>query len=253
MKAEHTFLLVLICVLAGPVLGQSRSMIVNTNMASSNVFVDGEWLGQASQSPFEISADARRVTVSPAGGDAWSIEALSFDLMDESAAVLTLDARFPHYYRFETVPQGASVEDSSGSSMGSTPLTYVSNDPLVGQILLKLPGFQTASVTLGSEIWNRSLVELTPLPGMSIDSDGGFRVEGHRRRRWINYVAASTAVVGAVLSIHFRTKADNRFDDFSETGDRSLKSDIHRLDIYSGVAQGFMQVGVGVFAFRLAF
>ncbi len=253
MKAERTLSVVLICLLVGPVMGQSRSIIVNTNLASSNVFVDGEWLGPAFQSPFEVSSAARRVTVSPAGGDAWSIEALSFDLMDETGDILTLDARFPHYYRFETVPQGASIEDASGSAMGSTPLTYVSDDPLVGQILLKLPGFKTASVTLGSEIWNRSLVELSPLPGVSLDSEGGFRVEGHRRRRWINYVAASTAVVGAVLSIHFRTKADNRFDDFSETGDRSLKSDIHRLDIYSGVAQGFMQVGVGVFAFRLAF
>ena len=61
------------------------------------------------------------------------------------------------------------------------------------------------------------------------------------------------ALAASALAIHFRTKADNRFDDYHEKGNLSLKSDIRRLDVQSGVALGVMQLGLGVVVFRLAF
>ena len=70
---------------------------------------------------------------------------------------------------------------------------------------------------------------------------------------WIDYVAIGTAIAGGILAVHYRTKADNRFDDYNETRDPALKSDVKQLDLYSGVALGAMQVGLGVIAFRLIF
>lgn len=71
-------------------------------------------------------------------------------------------------------------------------------------------------------------------------------------KKWIS-VAAGVAVVSGIAAIHFRTKADHRFNDYLETGDRRLKQKVKSLDVQSGVALGVMQVGVGVIAFKLIF
>jgi hypothetical protein len=73
------------------------------------------------------------------------------------------------------------------------------------------------------------------------------------RRRWIDVVSLSGAVVAGALAVHFRTKADNRFEDWEADKQLALKRDIQRLDVLSGVSTGVMQVGIGVFAFRLVF
>lgn len=74
-----------------------------------------------------------------------------------------------------------------------------------------------------------------------------------KNRAWISYAAAGTSVAAGILAVHFRTKADNRFDDYLESGSSSLKRQVKRLDVQSGVALGVMQVGVGVVAFRMIF
>ncbi len=74
-----------------------------------------------------------------------------------------------------------------------------------------------------------------------------------RRRRWIDVVALSGAVVAGALAVHYRTKADHRFEDWEQDKRPQLKQDIQRLDVLSGVSTGVMQVGLGVFAFRLVF
>ena len=74
-----------------------------------------------------------------------------------------------------------------------------------------------------------------------------------RNRKWISLAAAGTSIAAGVLAIHFRTKADNRFEDYLETGSPALKRRVQRLDVQSGIALGAMQVGVGVIAFRMIF
>ncbi|MEQ9104384.1 MAG: hypothetical protein RIE53_06765 [Rhodothermales bacterium] len=74
-----------------------------------------------------------------------------------------------------------------------------------------------------------------------------------RKRRWIDVVSLSGAVVAGALAVHYRTKADNRFEDWEADKRPQLKRDIQRLDVLSGVSTGVMQVGIGVFAFRLVF
>ena len=72
-------------------------------------------------------------------------------------------------------------------------------------------------------------------------------------KRWISFAAAGTSIAAGMLAIHFRTKADNRFEDYLESGSPALKKRVQRLDVQSGIALGVMQVGVGVIGFRLIF
>jgi len=70
--------------------------------------------------------------------------------------------------------------------------------------------------------------------------------------KWIA-IAAGASVLAGVAAIHFRTKADNRFNDYLKTGDNRLKKQVKSLDVQSGAALGVMQIGVGIIAFRLIF
>jgi len=71
-------------------------------------------------------------------------------------------------------------------------------------------------------------------------------------KKWIT-IATGVSVLSGVAAIHFRTKADNRFNDYLKTGDNRLKQKVKTLDVQSGLALGVMQIGVGVIAFRLIF
>jgi len=62
---------------------------------------------------------------------------------------------------------------------------------------------------------------------------------------------AALSFTAAVLAIHYRTKADNRFDDYASSGSASLRAKINRLDRQSGIALGTMQLGLGFVAVRL--
>ena len=53
------------------------------------------------------------------------------------------------------------------------------------------------------------------------------------------------------MAVHFKFKADRRYDRYVETGDPALRPAIKRYDTYSGVALGVMQAGAGLFAVRL--
>jgi len=241
----------LLALLVLPAEAQTRVVEVETNVGSANVFVDGQWMGLASKGAFTVNHDASTLVVSPHGGDAWTIQAMSFDLSTDTGESIKVVATFPYYYRIESVPPGASISLGDGVLTELTPATLKRPEPLAKRIEVMLEGYEPAFVEPGQEIWNRSLIELKPVSSSAVVADGGFVIE-RKRRRWINYTAATAAFVGGALSVRYRTKADNRFDDFSETGNPSLKSDIRRLDVYSGVALGVMQAGVGVIALRLA-
>jgi len=248
---KSAFVILMLVLIVLPCVAQTRIVDVQTNLGSANVFVDGEWMGLASKGSFSVAEDAETLVVSPHGGDAWTVQAMSFDLLSAPGASISVDATFPYYYRIESVPPGASIFFGDHHSTELTPVTLERLDPIAEQIEILLEGFEPAYIEPGQDIWNRTLVELRPVASMEILTENGFVVK-RKNRRWINYTAATAAFIGGALSIHFRTKADNRFDDFGETGNRSLKSDIRRLDMYSGVALGVMQAGVGVIALRLA-
>jgi len=254
MKTKSILIALVILAIGSQAFAQEREIEVVTNVGTADVFVDGEWKGKASQKVFSIASDAKLLVVSPQGGDAWSVEAISFDLASngpQRVGAVQLDAMFPFYYRIASMPPGANIFDQNGARIGVTPITLTRLEPLVGSIELSMEGFEASSVDVGDDIWNSTFVELRPVSSNALQAEGGF-VDKRKRRRWINYAATATAIVGGALSVHYRTKADNRFDDFGVSGDPRLKSDIRRLDINSGVALGFMQAGVGVLALRLA-
>jgi hypothetical protein len=122
---------------------------------------------------------------------------------------------------------------------------------LTGRIEFSLDGFKPDSVTPGAELWNLHAVDLQPA---DTDRDAARLALSapSTRKTWIDYVAVGTALAAGALAVHFKFEADRRYDRYRKTGDPDLRPGIKRYDVYSGVALGVMQAGVGLFAIRLA-
>lgn len=235
-----------------PVNGQNRLLSIHSNAPDAHVFVDGARLGTVSEGPFPLPMDARHVTVKQADLTSWAIVPIDFSLGDSTHVVL--NATFPVTYKVESLPSGAHVRHvvrDSIEHIGSTPLLYRTDRSLKGRLLLSLDQYKPVEVIPGAALWNRHLVELEYDPASSMQPDG-FGIE-IKRRRWINVVALSGSLAAGVLAVHFRTKADNRFEEWEVSGSSALKDRVQQLDVYSGVSVGAMQLGLGVFAYRLVF
>ena len=237
-------------------IGQEDPVVVEvtTNAEMADVFVDGLLVGQVTSRLFAISPDAREVRLVTAGGYSWSVPPISRKL-DGLLPGDTLQIRmdFPYYYRLESTPGGAEVSihrGGSSSSLGYTPTTFEAHEPLAGTLEFRLEGFQPSTVVAGDEIWNIHAVDLAMLNAYDDVSQIALSPPSSRRK-WIDYAAVGTALVAGALAVHFKFEADRRFDRYQDTGDPDLRPGIKRYDVYSGVALGVMQAGVGLFAIRL--
>lgn len=235
--------------------GQTAVVALETNLTSANVFADSVWVGTAAQRLLTIPAGARELRLVPSRADAWTITPQSRSLHVEAGDTVRLAVNFPYHYRISTIPFGVPVyhETMAGRALlGETPLTYKSDNPLTGELILDAPGYHIVRLDPGSEVWNSHTVPLRPVELFTDERTAEVAWEPPgRRRRWIDYAALGTAALGGALAIHYKFKADRRFDAYEKTGDPALRPEIERLDRYSGIALGGMQVGLGVFAVRL--
>jgi len=249
-----TVLLLAVC-LPPAAWGQARWVSIETNQPDAVVYVDSTWMGSAGQRVFELPVGASEISVVPPSVDTWVIPAITFRATGTPVDTLRLNADFPYYYRVESIPSGATVyyEGSEGRiELGETPVDYVSARPLEDELVIDLDGYLIRRVDPGRSLWNRHLVLLeSSVPTANSHSD--LSISRVHRSHWIDYAAVGVAVAGGILAVHYKTKADNRYDAYNETRSPRLKSEVQRLDVYSGVALGAMQVGLGVLAIRLVF
>ena len=228
---------------------------LQTNLPESSVFADSVRLGPASLGWYRMPRATREIRLVPNEDHNWSIAPVGAALDSHLPSdTLRLHLDFPYYYRFDSAPFGAtvSVGTSSGETqdVGQTPVIFSSNAPLVQPVRFELAGHVPADVAPGRAVWNRHFVELHRVEGAVLaPPDADYRPR--TRRKWIDAAALGTAAVGGILAVHFKFKADRLYDEYQETGDPGIRSDIRQYDLYSGVALGAMQVGVGVFVVRL--
>lgn len=228
---------------------------IETNAPDALVYIDDAYAGTAAQRVFVADSAAVVRLVAP-DVDTWSVEPLERTLTGATADTVHLAMVFPYYYRVETLPFGADVyvEGAEGRRrLGDTPLTYRSEKPLAGTLVIERLGYQAERVEPGRAIWNRTVLSLQPAQHVSSGAAEIPWVPAAPRRRWIDVAAASLAVGGGILAVHYKFKADRRYDDYVESGgDEAFRDDIQQFDTRAAISLGAMQVGVGVLAIRLA-
>ena len=242
--------------LQGAVLAQDAThLVLDSNLPEATVYADSVWLGPARLSHFVIPSGTQTIRLVPEAADSWSIQPLIVTLEDEVQDTLTLTLNFPYHYKVESIPFGKNVyheRDGQSSYLGKTPLLYEAEHVLEGELVIRDQGYEEVRLTAGEMVWNRHVVALNPIlddpmgiaPELALQSSKG-------SKKWIDYLAVGTALSAGALAVHFKLQADKKFDEYEETGDPALRSEIEQLDTYSAISLGAMQVGIGVFAIRL--
>ncbi|MBO6577284.1 MAG: hypothetical protein JJ896_17440 [Rhodothermales bacterium] len=259
---KRSSLIVLALLLAMPVSAQEeaprvRSMgvaVVNSNNPAAHVYADSTWLGPASREVFELPAGVAEIRVVPSELGAWGLTAFRQPAM--GLDTVRVDAQFPYAYRLEATPFAAQVTLVNGDErqpLGSTPLQLSVPKPLAGTLVFERDGHAAVEILAGDRFWNRHLAVMQPVADV-VETPSDIRLDMQRRSwRWVDYAAVGAALTGGALAVHYKLKADKRFDAYQETGNPDLRPRIEQLDRQSAWALGAMQTGVGVFALRLVF
>lgn len=228
---------------------------VRSNLPNSLVLVDSTYAGRADGSLLQIHAGSRLVMLAPNEVGAWDLQQPQRPLLAVAGDTLDLRLDFPYQYRIDSVPYGAqvSVPEKENRLLGTTPLIYTTESPLDNTLLLRKEGYANAEIEPGDEVINRHSVALQSMSVDVLDERGVEWNPKSSSNAWINWAAAGVAVAGGALAVHFKFQADGEYDQYLETGDPGIKEEVDRLDRYSYVALGAMQVGIGVLAIRLAF
>lgn len=233
-------------------------VLVETNEPSAHVYLDSIYVGVAAEGAFQHDSGPVVVKLVPAERSNWSIAPVEDHVQVVQGDTAVVQLPFPVYYRIESVPYGADVVLREGDEMrlmGKTPLTFHVPGPLKAPISVEKSGYISARIDPGAERWNRHLVPLEQAPrteGAVAGAEVPWSPPRSIRTTWIDYAAIGIAVVSGVAAVHYKFKADDLYERYEKTGDPMLEDRIRSLDIRSGIALGTMQVGLGVFAIRLA-
>ena len=247
-----------IAMMCGNVLAQDSTFAwirVKSNLSESLVMVDSVYSGRANGSLLRIPAGGTRIVLVPTEVGAWDLPQPETDLSVAAWDTATLVMDFPYQYRIDSTPFGAkvSVPAQEGLVLGETPLVYSMESPLLSALLLEKAGYANAVIQPGSDVINRHSVALRPIDQSVPDELAVEWAPAGSKNKWISWAAAGLALTGGALAVNFKFKADEEYERYLETGDPAVKEQVDQYDMYSYVALGAMQVGIGVLAVRLAF
>ena len=158
-------------------------------------------------------------------------------------------------YRIESVPYGAEVRLVTPSGtvrrLGTTPLDLRVAAPLDGVLVVRLDGYAEARVTPGRGARTVHRIPLDRLPDAA-PPVRATRVEWRPSRWWLDAIAVGVAIAGTAYSVDQKTRADDLYETYRETGDPALRPAMRRHDTRAFVGLGVGTAGLGVFAVRLA-
>ena len=192
--------------------------------------------------------------------DAW--DALRADIRVAPAAgdSLRLTLHLPRRLRVETLPIRAEVvwEGAAGERnvLGTAPLTVELPADAEGTLVATLEGYQPVRIPLGeAAATGPTTILLQPAAGAEPEIELLPTERSVRHRTLIDVGIGAATVAAAAVAVHYKFRADAidddyRGDDPALRGDEALRQEAIRLDRYSAVALGAMQVGVAALAVR---
>lgn len=228
---------------------------VGTNLPEAILFADSLRIGTVTSELAAVPASTDRLRLVPPDANTWSVPPVERQVELTAGDTVDVALHFPYYYRVESIPYDASVFLETGDALrriGSTPLLYTSEAPLAKQLIIERPGYVMVRIEPGSEVWNRHVISLSPTDDLDPTAAQVQWKPPKKHRAWIDYAAIGTALAAGAVAVHYKFKADDLYDEYEQSGEPSLRPRIHHFDVRSGVALGVMQLGIGVFAIRLA-
>ena len=168
----------------------------------------------------------------------------------------TITANFPYYYYFSSAPSNAGVLKDD-TLLGHTPLRYRSADVLKGTVVFRKNGYGDSYFDMGSyDPLSGAFVSLKPKGNVKISPEV-YRNRGTQfktSRSLAGIIGSSVASVAfGYTAFNFKQKANDYYDKYAVTGDKSLLEDSRTNDKYFALSLFFMQAAVAGLVYFIFF
>lgn len=243
----------LLLVLAAPLAAQTAHVRVEAE--AGVVVVDGRPAGAPGE--WIAVAPGDRTVALVDDLQAWDPRRVEAAVALAAGDSLAIPLVLPVRLRVETLPIRALVvrERPGGrDTLGTAPLTVEAEAGEAVVLVASLDGYET--VRQSARAGEGPVTLVLPLRPDTVPEAALLPTERSTARRTLLDLGIGAAALAAgAVAVHYKFRAD-RVDDRYRTegsddyGDAALRDEALRLDRYSAVALGAMQVGVGVLALR---
>lgn len=208
---------------------------IETNRDSSLIFINNQLIGYGKIRQ-EVSLDKYFITIKE------NIYKWNEHEINDSINIKLCDKEYLISYNLfdkifvDTKPQDASIYIYD-SLMARTPNFVNVNE--FQNVLLKKNGFSKSLPSKELSAYNTISLELPNPEKNEIFSESD-----------LFKVFVGTATIFGALSAYFKIKSDNRYDEYQKSRDPSTLSEVKRLDLYSGIAFGLLQLNFGYLIYK---
>ena len=216
-----------------PALARQDSVKVEikTGLDSSFIYINHQLSGRGSAVVY--LSPGRYIIKASEPAVYWNAKSVSDTLLlngKSKDTSLALRLNSEHY--LETSPENAAViiDDTTA---GFTPLFIAGSS---GKVILKKNGY--AAETLNTD-------HLSKDENIKLNFTGTPESESFFRTDAFKILVGSIVLLGSGTA-YFKLKADNRFDQYQATGEKSYLDQTRKLDVVSGIFMGALQINFGV-------
>jgi hypothetical protein len=228
-------------------------LTIQANIDSALVTVDGVRVGFTPLTVDSLGAGKHILRLQQPDLLNW----FATDITDTIQSPPAGESRILHYTfdrRAFIISQPFGAEVYLGDSLcGTTPLLMARQQlPTHPIISVRKVGYDTVTADLMNA--NRGVISLLLSPRWQRETGNGLVLdesESSSSKSFRLYVTGASAVLSGIAAAYLKVKADDRFLDYTNTGDPSLLAQTHRLDTASGIALGITQVCFGIFTYFL--
>ncbi|MFQ5648953.1 MAG: PEGA domain-containing protein [bacterium] len=218
---------------------------MNTSHTGLAVKIDGAFVGYTPLNLLQLDSGPHKIHVAHPDRSNW----LDTDWVEQVEIApndtLTVNVMFQRSFSINSQPYGAAVY-LENEPVGETPVFVRIVEGETKQVTLSKTGYRDSTFTLGGE--TTQFYDIT-LQRSSHDFDPqlqGFKQKGKSKTKVHFFTALGLAVASGTLALYFRSKADNKYDRYLETGNprtfNKFYDDAKKFDKLAAVSFGTFQV-----------
>lgn len=237
---------------AGLTTDEKGYIKIETPYQGLDVSIDGQFVGYTPlEEVLAVTPGPHTIRVRHPSRYNWNELDFTQDINASPGDTLSIEAIFQKNYSINSHPFGAQVFLAL-KSVGETPVRVLLKENESADVTLNLAGYRDTTFTIGKDNERLFDIRLHSLqPTMRPDA---VRLNNKARYKMPFLVSLGTALVSGGLALYFRTKADDRFDQYLRTGEsrkfKRLFNDSKRFDKFAAASFGVFQVS---FAFSFFF
>lgn len=235
MKNMHKILLILFSFTSLYAQECNSILEIETNRDSSMIFINDELIGYG-KIRTEVTRGIYNITVKE-NIFRWNeheiIDSVNINLCDKEYLI--------SYNLFDRIFVDSRPQDAS---------IYICDS-----LMSRTPNFvnvkesQLVSLRKNGLLKSLHSKELSTYNTIPLEFPGTKKNEIFSESDWFKVLMGTATVFGAV-SAYFKIKADNRYDEYLKTKDPDKLNEVNRLDLYSGIAFGLLQVNFGYLIYK---